>query len=180
MARRADTHTAGARSGCSIALFVYGTLKRGYSNHDDYCRGVLAVEEALVRGCLYIRPDRIPFLEVPDENILATGTADPAADAVTQERLARDIEPRLLTENPVVPPVSGRGVVRGELLEFDDPETRLPAIDRLEGFHPGGRSLYRRVLVPVRVKESFTVAWTYVVETKPHDWPKLKSDCWTG
>lgn len=28
----------------------------------------------------------------------------------------------------------------GELLTFDDPETRLPAIDRLEGFHPG-RSL---------------------------------------
>jgi hypothetical protein len=30
---------------------------------------------------------------------------------------------------------------------FDDPETRLPPLDRLEGFRPGGRSLYRRVLV---------------------------------
>ena len=180
MARRADTRREGVRSGCSIALFVYGTLKRGYSNHEDYCRGVLAVEEALVRGCLYIRPDRIPFLEVPDEDILATGTADSAADAVTQERLARDIEPWLLAERPVVPPLSGRGVVRGELLEFDDPETRLPAIDRLEGFRPGGRSLYRRVLVPVRVKESFTVAWTYAVETRPLHWPELGSDCWTG
>lgn len=180
MARRDDTHLAGAPAGLTIALFVYGTLKRGYSNHDNYCRGVLAVEEALVCGCLYIRPDRIPFLEVPNENVLATGTADPAADAVTQKRLARDIEPRLLTESPTVPPPSSRGVVRGELLVFDDPETRLPAIDCLEGFSPGGRSLYRRVLVPVRVEDSFTVAWTYAVETKPYDWPKLGSGCWTG
>jgi len=29
----------------------------------------------------------------------------------------------------------------GELLTFDDPSTRLPAIDRLEGFHPGGSSM---------------------------------------
>jgi hypothetical protein len=29
------------------------------------------------------------------------------------------------------------------------PEMRLPAIDRLKGFHPRGPSLYRRVLVPV-------------------------------
>ena len=163
-----------------LRLFVYGTLKRGFSNHDDYCRGVLAVEEALVRGCLYIRPDRIPFLEVPEADILATGTADSAADAAAQHRLARDIEPWLLAESPAVPPVSGRGVVYGELLEFDDPDTRLPAIDRLEGFRPGGRSLYRRVLVPVRMKESFTVAWTYTVETKPLDWPELAADRWIG
>jgi len=51
------------------------------------------------------------------------------------------------------------GPVYVELLTFDlpaprlrqagDPESRLPAIDRLEGFHPGGRSLYKRILVPV-------------------------------
>lgn len=32
------------------------------------------------------------------------------------------------------------GRVYGELLTFDDPESRLPAIDRLEGFRPGGSS----------------------------------------
>ena len=155
-------------------------MKRGYSNHDGYCHGVNSVEEALVCGRLFIRPDRIPFLEVPERNILATGTADPAADASVQQRLARDIESRLMAERPPDPPVSGRGVVQGELLVFDDPETRLPAIDRLEGFRPGGRSLYRRVLVPVWMKETRTVAWTYAVETKPLDWPILESDSWTG
>ncbi|MCK6500250.1 MAG: gamma-glutamylcyclotransferase [Nitrospira sp.] len=52
----------------------------------------------------------------------------------------------------------------GELLTFDDPETRLPAIDRLEGFHPGGSCLYRRVLVLVRVNGGVIHAWLYVVD----------------
>ena len=49
-----------------------------------------------------------------------------------------------------------------ELLTFDDPEIRLPAIDRLEGFHPGGPCLYRRVLVPVQVNGTVLTAWLYV------------------
>jgi gamma-glutamylcyclotransferase (GGCT)/AIG2-like uncharacterized protein YtfP len=59
--------------------------------------------------------------------------------------------------------------VYGEVLTFDDPENRLPAIDRLEGFHPGDPSLYRRVLVPVRTKETVLPTWLYVV-----------GDRWTG
>jgi gamma-glutamylcyclotransferase (GGCT)/AIG2-like uncharacterized protein YtfP len=59
--------------------------------------------------------------------------------------------------------------VYGELLTFDDPESRLPAIDRLEGFHPGGPCLYRRVLVPVRTNGTVLPAWLYVV-----------GDRWTG
>ena len=53
----------------------------------------------------------------------------------------------------------------GELLTFDDPETRLPPIDRLEGFRPVGSSLYRRVLVPVTVNDAHELAWVYTVET---------------
>jgi len=56
------------------------------------------------------------------------------------------------------------GPVYGELLTFDDPETRLPAIDRLEGFHPGGPCLYRRVLVSVRANGEVLPAWLYVVD----------------
>ena len=52
----------------------------------------------------------------------------------------------------------------GELLAFDDPETRLPAIDRLEGFHPDGPCLYRRVLIPVRTNGTGLPAWLYVGE----------------
>ena len=52
--------------------------------------------------------------------------------------------------------------VYGELLTFDDPSTRLPAIDRLEGFHPGGSSMYQRVLVPAFTRETVVPAWLYV------------------
>lgn len=57
----------------------------------------------------------------------------------------------------------------GELLTFVDPETRLPSIDRLEGFHPGGPCLYRRVLVPVRINGTGLPAWLYMM-----------GDRWTG
>jgi hypothetical protein len=55
------------------------------------------------------------------------------------------------------------GRVYGQLLTFDDPETRLPAIDRLEGFRPGGSSLYKRVLVPVCIEQNMALpVWAYV------------------
>lgn len=171
---------AGPQSGLTISLFVYGTLKRGYANHDDYCRGVLAIERAQVQGYLYLRPDRIPFLEVPERDILAIGTADPSADAATQHRYIRLSDAQQSAARRNLPPETGGGVVHGELLVCDDPETRLRAIDRLEGFRPGGRSLYRRVLVPVRVNQAWQVAWVYAIEKTPPEWPRLESGCWRG
>jgi len=56
------------------------------------------------------------------------------------------------------------GPVYGELLTFDDPETRLPAIDQLEGFRPGGPCLYRRVLVSTQAHGTVLPAWLYVGE----------------
>ena len=53
-----------------LRLFVYGTLKRGYWNHDLFCEGVLEIREAQIRGRLYEGPG-FPVLEVPDEDILA-------------------------------------------------------------------------------------------------------------
>ncbi len=74
-----------------LKLFVYGTLKRGYWNHDAFCEGVLKVREAQVRGRLYEGPG-FPLLEVPDEDVLARGTAAPLADAATQAALSDWVE----------------------------------------------------------------------------------------
>ncbi len=145
-----------------LRLFVYGTLKRGFWNHDRFCRGVLNIREAVVRGRLYEMHSGIPVLQVPDGDVLAHGTSDVSADVATQARFSEQLasypEPALQSAT------SGHwGRVCGELLTFDDPEMRLPAIDRLEGFRPGGPSLYRRVLVPVRTNEAELPAWLYVV-----------------
>ena len=154
-----------------LRLFVYGTLKRGFWNHDRFCRGVLTVEDAVVRGRLFETSSGIPVLEVPEEDILAVGTTNPLADVATQAHVtARMSNPK---PTPDRLPKKGTGApwgpVYGELLTFDDPGNRLPAIDRLEGFHPGGPCLYRRVLVPVRINGTVLPTWLYVV-----------GDRWTG
>ncbi|MBI2842743.1 MAG: gamma-glutamylcyclotransferase [Armatimonadetes bacterium] len=135
-------------------LFVYGTLKRGYWNHEAYCRSAVSVEEATVRGRLYELPSGIPVLEVPSEDILSVGTDDPVADIQTQESisvasLSRDL--------------SDWHAIHGEIITFSNPELCVPPIDRLESFRPGRSSLYHRVLVPAVTQAHVVVtAWCYV------------------
>ena len=165
------TEPSNANTSGMLRLFVYGTLKRGFWNHDRFCRGVLAVEDAVVCGRLFETPSGIPVLQVPEEDILAVGTTDPRADVATQAHVtARMSNPE---PTPDRLPKKGTGApwgpVYGEILTFDDPVIRLPAIDRLEGFHPGAPCLYRRVLVPVRINGTVLPTWLYVV-----------GDRWTG
>ena len=133
----------------------------------------------MVRGRLYEMPSGIPVLQVPEEDILARGTADPSADVATQARFAEDLA-SILEPVPESATAGGWRPVYGELLTFDDPSTRLPAIDRLEGFHPCGRSLYRRVLVPVHARESIVSAWLYIGDTAVRRGTKLiQSGIWS-
>lgn len=137
-----------------LALFFYGTLKRGQINHDRFCRGYARAAQATVRGRLYDLPFGFPALVVPREDVRATGTTNPLADASAQRRLVND------AEHPKTGPR-----VSGELLVFDDFEERLPVLDRFEGFDPeSGNGLYRRVLVPVEARETSVLAWVYAVE----------------
>jgi len=138
----------------ALLMFFYGTLKRGHANHDPFCRGALFVREATVRGQLYDLPFGYPALVVPEGDVLAIGTAAPLRDAAEQRRLGHVFSH----------PASGPRVF-GELFAFDDPEARLPALDRLEGFDPQDESSpYRRVLLPVEAEsESGVLAWAYVV-----------------
>ncbi|WP_211341206.1 gamma-glutamylcyclotransferase family protein [Desulfoglaeba alkanexedens] len=71
-----------------LRLFVYGTLKRGFWNHDRFCRGVLDVREAVVRGRLYEMHSGIPVLQVPDGDVLAHGSPDPLADVAAQAQFS--------------------------------------------------------------------------------------------
>jgi hypothetical protein len=77
-----------------------------------------------------------------------------------QARFAEDLA-SILDPVPESATAGDCGPVYGELLTFDDPGTRLPAIDRLEAFHPGGPSLYRRVLVPVCIDGRKVPSWLY-------------------
>ena len=142
------------RSGAQLTLFFYGTLKRGHRNHDMFCQGYLSVGEARVRGRLYDLPSGYPAMVVPEEDVRAVGTADPLGDASEQQAL-----------NHVKVYRPDGIVVYGEIFTFDDPEDRLPALDRLEGFDPDGPSPYRRVLIPAETAGGAGVlVWAYVTE----------------
>ena len=135
-------------------MFFYGTLKRGHANHDLFCRGYVRAEEATVRGRLYDLPSGYPALVVPEEDVRAVGTADPTGDASEQQQPGHERVQR-----------PDGTLVSGELLTFDDPEERLPGLDRLEGYDPAGPSLYRRVLIPAETSGGEGVlAWAYVSE----------------
>jgi len=165
------TEPSNANTTGTLRLFVYGTLKRGFWNHDRFCRGVLTVEDAVVRGRLFETSSGIPVLQVPEEDILAVGTTNPLADVATQARVVA----RMSNPEPTPDRLQKKGTgapwgdVYGELLTFDDPVIRLPTIDRLEGFYPGGPCLYRRVLTSAQVHGTVLPAWLYVV-----------GDRWTG
>ena len=134
--------------------------------------------EARVRGRLYEGPG-FPLLEVPDEDVLACGTADPLADVATQARLSGQMG-SFPGPDPESATTGAWGAVYGELLIFDDPESHLSAIDRLEGFRPGGRSLYRRVLVTASVNGARELAWVYTVETTGIKQRRIASGCFLG
>ena len=159
-----------------LRLFVYGTLKRGCRNHRSFCQGVVEIREASVRGRLYQGPG-YPILEVPKDDILAQGTTHPLADAATQARLSDQVQSKL-RRLPESATRDAWGAVYGELLTFDDPQTRLPPIDRLERFRPAGRSLYRRVLVRATVDGARQLAWVYTVENLGIVQHRIESGRW--
>lgn len=135
-----------------LRLFVYGTLKQGYWNHQRFCAQARSIEPAAVWGRLYHLHAGFPALEVPEERILARGTVDPLADARRQQEIGTPHFDR---------PTGDWDLIHGELVTFTDPLRDLPPIDRLEGFWPDGHSMYQRVMVAVLCGHTSIPAWLY-------------------
>jgi gamma-glutamylcyclotransferase (GGCT)/AIG2-like uncharacterized protein YtfP len=135
-----------------LTLFVYGTLKRGCSNHAPYCASALCIEPAEIWGRLYHLPDGYPALEMADSAILETGTGNPAADAQIQTGY---------TPGSFARPGPEWDRIRGEIVTLSDPARELPPIDLLEDFFPGRDSLYQRVLTTARAASGPLVVWAY-------------------
>lgn len=157
-----------------ITLFVYGTLKSGFPNHDRFCRNAIDIQPSTVWGRLYDL-GAYPALEVPAESILAHGTADPLADAATQARLTAD----MAIPAAEAQPAGDWDSIHGELITFPDPIQNLPPLDYLEGFRPGQPSLYHRVLVPAQANFRPTCAWVYVMRA-PVRGQRIASGTWSS
>ena len=161
-----------------LRVFVYGTLKKGFSNHDRYCAGVLSIFPACRRGRLFVLSENVPAMTVPEEDILLYGTASAASDIEAQERFKS-----VLRRKGETRPASTVGAewrtVQGELLAFDDAEIRLPLLDSLEEFQPGQESLYKRALVYVSLPGGEqTSAWTYIAGFDPVSLEEYAAENW--
>ena len=155
-----------------LRVFVYGTLKCDYANHQRYMKGYTSVRKALTFGRIYSGPHGFPVVTAPDRIILAKGTADPEADLATQRRFTRS------ASISIDPPRHGeKGVVSGELFEFDDPHRLIP-LDYLESFTPGTDSLYLRVLAAIFSQQGPVPAWMYIMPTPPRDYVELFHGSW--
>ncbi len=147
-----------------IKLFVYGTLKQGFSNHEQYCKGVKGVEPGTVTGRIYQLKAGYPAIEVPRKSILAHGTSDPASDLAKLQEIDNLLRQNSLPFTAMDCAIGEKwGVVYGEILSFDTPEEVLPKIDILECFRPGRASLYKRVIViAMDLKGNPVPVWVYV------------------
>ncbi len=144
-----------------LKLFVYGTLKCGCHNFEKFCNGVLSVENGSVPGRLYLQTTGIPMLQIPPESILASGSDDPFADVALQNRYSD--RTRFIVADLQTDDTQHWNWVHGEILTFNDPGIRLPAIDALERFKPEGPSHYQRVLAPVRAGSGKNIiVWLYI------------------
>ncbi len=155
-----------------LRIFVYGTLKRGYWNHDRFCSRAISIEPATTWGRLYHLPAGFPALEIPSGRILAHGTTDPLADTQIQNNIE-------LPENAMARPEGDWDLVHGELMTFDDSCFDLQPIDRLEGFNPHGQCMYERVLMTVRSARLSLPVWLYHYALD-HKGVRLATGRWTG
>lgn len=131
-------------------VFVYGTLKRGERNHEPLCRNASRIEPATTRGRLYHLPFGFPGLAVDRGETRGLGTRDYLHDVRQQQSL-----PEAEKDTP-------DSLVHGELISFPDPN-HLAALDALEGYVPGEKGLYERVLLPVETQSQRSLAWAYVL-----------------
>lgn len=110
-----------------------------------------------MRGSLFDLPAGYPALAVPEDGILAAGTANP------RHGIAEGRSKNLPAKHK---PPDADETVRGEVVRLADPGNTLPALDAFEGFDPDGASLYLRVLVPAWTNSGTVFpVWTYVMES---------------
>lgn len=60
-------------------------------------------------------------------------------------------------------------------MTLTDPQRDLPPIDRLEGFRPGGYSMYQRVMVAAAKGSIACTVWTYTMYA-PQNGHRITSD----
>jgi gamma-glutamylcyclotransferase (GGCT)/AIG2-like uncharacterized protein YtfP len=139
-----------------LTLFVYGTLMRRGHYHAELFPDSPPTHAARTPGRLFHLSAGYPAVTLPDSLQLATASGNLELDSRTEREwrapVARFVEP-----------ASTQDWVHGEVITVTD-ALRMRRLDELEGFRPGGRSLFLRLLVPVWIdlEPAPRPAWIYV------------------
>ncbi len=165
-----------------IALFVYGTLKQGYSNFDNFCSGANQIIEAKVSGNIY-NYDKgfsgFPVAKIPNSSIFSKMSQSLGRDLGAYLELVKTSKFEWLFEE------EGFGQINGELMIFEDTpsnlQERFSALDYLENINPkaGISHLgYTRVVTVAETKDGkFIPCFMYILETQPKG-DRLMSGTW--
>lgn len=171
----------------NVPLFVYGTLKQGFSGHLHVCAAADEPVPARCPGSLFLHPDGYPVLMVESAAVLALGTGNACHDAMTAARAGANVRRPTSAELAAAiarPPTAdgGSGGVAGELMNIPPDSPRLRDIDAYEAFRPGAPSLFVRVLVRVSAANAPAdrCAWTYAAGALMADVPlePLRGGTW--
>lgn len=74
----------------TVKIFVYGTLKKGFRNHDRFCGNAIGIEPATVNGILYDTGCGFPAMQLsdnPDDLVHGEIITLPEADLPAIDRL---------------------------------------------------------------------------------------------
>ncbi|NLI81361.1 MAG: gamma-glutamylcyclotransferase [Deltaproteobacteria bacterium] len=162
----------------NVRLFVYGSLKHGFSNHEAHCKGLVRFCPAWVEGRIFRLSCGFPALVLPEGAVLAKGSWNPAKDLELQYLMnAGDPYSRKRRLFPCRASEKWRRI-KGELQIYRDPML-LHSIDALEEYAPGLPSLYERVLTFVHTSPFGVItAWLYVAGENAGKMDALEVDEW--
>lgn len=140
-------------------LFVYGTLKPGFENHERLLKRAITTIPASCPGMLFDTPWKHPVARLSKDLILAYGQTDIGADRALQNHFQ---------ERGILPcqswvPQALEGTIHGDILLLDEPGRDLPQLDQFEEYVPGASSSrFMRVLTWVSLDDQWVTAWMYV------------------
>ncbi len=142
-------------------LFVYGTLKQGFVNHERFFPGGAESRPACVPGVLFDTPWNHPVARIPSNCILAYGSSSVCADLAVQCQFRSWVDPNAAVKSTDSPYFSGQ-ILQGEILILDDPDRDLPKLDAFEEYTPGSSSSrFQRILVWTLWGDLWIAAWMY-------------------
>ena len=158
--RLTQVKTGSVFDNAPLNVFVYGTLKKGFGNHYNYCKNAVSVKPARIDGELY--NTGLPYVHVDKSNIFSVGTRSKRKDYEKQDELAE-----ALTAGETFTQI-GMPFVQGELIEFKNWDV-INDLDRLEGFSGSSNyNHYTRVLTSCYkdYDNSEHPCWVYVIDKK--------------